>query len=482
MKPFSSREKSLYYGLTNVHEFVAMTMEDKGFQKMLNKIPFKEDKTILQRIKDLINEYIAELAKEIGFDIKDNSALKSSIEDIIDLVHSEDVQPHITKDDNIDRYEGGLYRFHYNKDGMPVSYEYAPVGEGRDAMTIPKTASKRAKEMHRKVKKSLEDSKSASQSVAKIEEKETLGEFTTGDRVSHSKWGEGVITKLNPEADSVTVEFDNARTTTKGKKELRSMAISGLIKLGDVSQPLKPATESEVITQPTTETSIAKKSITFDDGIEIDTGDIVLNKDQREALLKMANFVKDGHQEGNKTFGLEGYAGTGKTTVINILSQYIRIIKPFKRVAFSSPTHRANSVMRQNGIKGVNTLHSLFGLEPQINLEEFDIREAKFQKGHIKLSRGEILIIDESSLINDSLYDLIIKASKELQTQVIFIGDSAQLSPVKQSKPSKSFSNVDKKAKLTIVERTGKNPLLAESMNIRNTEEGRTADKNNLCK
>ncbi len=87
VKPFSPREKSLYYGLTNTHEFITMTMEDKGFQKMLNEIPFKEDKTILQRIKDLINEYITELAKEIGFDIKDNSALKSSIENIIDLIN-----------------------------------------------------------------------------------------------------------------------------------------------------------------------------------------------------------------------------------------------------------------------------------------------------------------------------------------------------------------------------------------------------------
>ena len=84
----------------------------------------------------------------------------------------------------------------------------------------------------------------------------------------------------------------------------------------------------------------------------------------------------------------------------------------------------------------------------------------------------DVYIIDEASMMNDALYKFVKESSANLGTQIIVVGDPAQLKPVKQKTLSKSFSEVDGLSELTIVERTGDNPLLAESMEVRNTTSG----------
>lgn len=211
-------------------------------------------------------------------------------------------------------------------------------------------------------------------------------------------------------------------------------------------------------------------TIKFPDGIKISTGTIKLNQQQEDALIAMAKFVSD---KDTKTFALKGYAGTGKTTILNVLRDYIQEKSRFKRVVSSSPTHRANSVMKQKGAENVFTLHSLFGLSPEIKLEEFDSRDAKFiQQNKVKIGYGDILIIDESSMINDALYEFVTKSAKIYDAQIIFVGDPAQLKPVKQEHLSKAFSQVEGSYELTKVERTGDNPLLKESMDVRNKTNG----------
>ena len=74
-------------------------------------------------------------------------------------------------------------------------------------------------------------------------------------------------------------------------------------------------------------------------------------------------------------------------------------------------------------------------------------------------------------MINQELFDFITKASKDLGVKVIFMGDPAQLSPVKSDTLSPVFSTEGQGYELTKVERTGDNPLLAEVTHIRNSED-----------
>ena len=202
--------------------------------------------------------------------------------------------------------------------------------------------------------------------------------------------------------------------------------------------------------------------------MEVDGKTITLNEQQENAVDKITNFILGGYKEGNQTFALRGYAGTGKTTILDKIRDDIRDKSPYSLIMNSSPTHRANAVMKLKGARDVFTLHSLLGLQPQMNLAEFDSKDATFKiANEPKLVPGSTLIIDESSMVNDQLYDYIMKLSEEARVQVIFVGDPGQIKPVKQKTLSKAFTEVDDIADLTTVERTGDNPLLKESTQLR---------------
>lgn len=210
---------------------------------------------------------------------------------------------------------------------------------------------------------------------------------------------------------------------------------------------------------------------TFDNGVKIPSP-VIPNSDQSNALNKVQKFIDSPSMQ---TFALKGYAGTGKTTILKLIDSYLR--KKGESVKYSSPTHRANSVMRsKNKNKDVYTLHALFGLSLELNLDKFDAKDANFkQNNDIKLSYGDFLVIDESSMINDELYKFIVNSSEQMGVKVLFVGDEGQVKPVKQKHKSKAFSAVDGSAELTIVERTGDNPLLKESTRIREASKSEDA-------
>jgi len=217
----------------------------------------------------------------------------------------------------------------------------------------------------------------------------------------------------------------------------------------------------------------------FPDGTVVKTGDINLNTGQREALHAMATFSKGN---GHDVFSLIGYAGTGKSTVINIFKEYLKKASS-KPIEFATPTHRANNVLLLKGVKGSFTLHSLLGLSPGVNLKDFNPRDPKFVPKHNNhIPRNGLVIIDESSMINDDLFDHITKIAKSSGTRIIFVGDDAQLKPVRQDNLSKALTSTRKRAVLDKVMRTGDNPLLAESMRLRQEDRDRNfsyiTDKN----
>ena len=223
--------------------------------------------------------------------------------------------------------------------------------------------------------------------------------------------------------------------------------------------------EEQIVQEP------KEHSFTFNDGFVIKTP-FELNDQQKEALLELEKFVLNPEKyNGNIT--LTGYAGTGKTTIISLFDKWLKhvSIKP----TYSAPTHRANAVTKQNNPKAtVKTLHKILGLKPTVDLEtanEYDLRVQKDKRtGGGGLSYGTLLIIDESSMMNDALYNILNEFKEYAGLGIIYIGDPAQLAPVKNNgKLSPVFVNAGiKQVQLTKVERTGDNPILEESTNIRN--------------
>ena len=223
-----------------------------------------------------------------------------------------------------------------------------------------------------------------------------------------------------------------------------------------IAEPIETVDVEEIPSAPEILSTGKKTGVTIDD----------LNEGQKAAYNDVLEFVND---PARRTHSLIGYAGTGKTTLLNLIKESIRKDKPFLSVVFTSPTHRANSVMKlKMPDENVRTIHSLLGLAPNEKIEDFDLRTATFQqKKNTRLEKPDILIVDESSMINDDLFGLITKQFKDIK--ILFVGDDAQIKPVKQATKSKALTSTQKVSVLNQVMRADNVKLLNESMLVRET-------------
>lgn len=192
---------------------------------------------------------------------------------------------------------------------------------------------------------------------------------------------------------------------------------------------------------------------------------INLNEDQIKSLSEIKEFLKDRSKD-NLFMCLSGAAGTGKTTIIK------EAIRGKERSSVvTAPTHQATIVISEAvGIKS-KTIHSLLGLRPDMELEEFSEKNLLFsQSVNSSMHEYSIVIIDESSMLNTDLVKLITETAKTFLVKVLFIGDKNQLPPIEpkdgKSQVSQKISSVFtrddiKQSCLTKIERQkDSNPLL----------------------
>lgn len=211
---------------------------------------------------------------------------------------------------------------------------------------------------------------------------------------------------------------------------------------------------------------------TFNDGFKINLP-FSLNDQQKSALYELEKFIEDYGTE----ITLSGYAGTGKSTIIGIFSKWLDHRIGRGNIVYTAPTHRANFITKQNNPNAnVYTLSALFGFTPDTDIAmeqgSLDLRELEFRsKNQVKYEPGQLIIIDEASMVQDGLYEYIQKIVAKDGVSVIYVGDSAQLRPVKSDHISKVFtSDGVPQITLTKVERTGDNPILKEATRLRRGE------------
>ena len=211
---------------------------------------------------------------------------------------------------------------------------------------------------------------------------------------------------------------------------------------------------------------------TFNDGFKINLP-FSLNDQQKSALYELEKFIEDDGTE----ITLSGYAGTGKSTIIGIFSKWLNNRIGRGNIVYTAPTHRANVITKQNNPNAnVYTLSALFGFTPDTDIAmeqgSLDLRELEFRaKNQMKYEPGQLIIIDEASMVQDGLYEYIQEIVAKHNGSVIYVGDSAQLRPVKSDHISKVFtSDGVPQITLTKVERTGDNPILKEATRLRRGE------------
>lgn len=174
---------------------------------------------------------------------------------------------------------------------------------------------------------------------------------------------------------------------------------------------------------------------------------INLTTDQRYALEKLQCFLES--QE--RVFILQGYAGTGKTTLLKGFCEYLQALS--KRFQLMAPTGRAAKVINQKTGFQATTVHK--GIYSYADLIEIEEGENNSEVSYLYQYRlwnnsnvhDSILIVDEASMVSDIfsvgeffrfgtgflLHDLVEYSRIQdttVTSKVIFIGDPAQLPPI----------------------------------------------------
>lgn len=150
------------------------------------------------------------------------------------------------------------------------------------------------------------------------------------------------------------------------------------------------------------------------------------NLQQGTAIEKMLDFLEN---PSARFFLLSGYAGTGKTFCIQHLISKVR-----GRMIFTAPTNKATKVIRDSLSSSdykpeCRTIYSLLGLRLEANGE---VKELAVPEDPIDLTQYRAVIVDEASMISSLLFEHIAKTANAQNLKFIFMGDPAQLPPVKE--------------------------------------------------
>lgn len=156
---------------------------------------------------------------------------------------------------------------------------------------------------------------------------------------------------------------------------------------------------------------------------------------QTLALKALSTFVIRG--DSGEVFLLKGYAGTGKTTLLGTLITNLWHIR--KKAVLMAPTGRAAKVMSAYTGAKAHTIHRkiYFPKKDRSGGVRFTLAPNRH--------RNTVFIVDEASMIPDAptdtggkgsgalLDDLMTFVNSGYKCQLVLVGDTAQLPPVKLS-------------------------------------------------
>lgn len=157
--------------------------------------------------------------------------------------------------------------------------------------------------------------------------------------------------------------------------------------------------------------------------------------DQRKAYNGLIEFIDSAYNPNDYKRALIGAAGTGKTYLVKALISNSKVSNSM--IGLATPTHKACRILAQSinisGIK-VNTLASDMGLKPNFNSDAFDVNNPPFDPfGVVKVGDYKVYILDEASMVPRGMCMLLEKIARENKCKILYIGDSSQLPPPKES-------------------------------------------------
>lgn len=153
-------------------------------------------------------------------------------------------------------------------------------------------------------------------------------------------------------------------------------------------------------------------------------------EEQKKLIFSMSKYILDG--QTNSTLVINGYAGTGKTTIISAL---VKVLSDAEiKMELLAPTGRAAKVMQYYSGVNTHTIHRKIYLKNSASVPHYAL--------NYKTVDDTVFIVDEVSMIAERsnennifgsgnlLGDLIEYVFAGNRNKLILVGDSAQLPPV----------------------------------------------------
>lgn len=198
-----------------------------------------------------------------------------------------------------------------------------------------------------------------------------------------------------------------------------------------------------------------------------------LTIDQQGAWDDLVRFLASDTEE---VFVVEGYAGTGKSTLVRFIMdcitktlQAIRLVNPKLpdyQLQLTATTNKAADALAQITGADVSTIHSHLGLRVQTDYRTRQTTLVEANKNAAPIMH-ELLFVDEASYMDAGLLTMFFKRVKNCK--VVFMGDPAQLVDFK-TKKAPVFLAPFPKAKLTkVMRQAAGNPILDLATKFRET-------------
>lgn len=237
------------------------------------------------------------------------------------------------------------------------------------------------------------------------------------------------------------------------------------IKKEEIAKEEKPKKEEEP------ENSFSYKGITIPTKFQ-------LSEEQEQALITLIENVTSGDTE---PITLSGFAGTGKTSVIRYLEDYLKQKRGYKFL-YGAPTHAATLYL------GYNVDRMPFTVASSVIQQRDDTGKIEYVlSGKVTTELDDystnIFVVDEASMIDSKTLDNFLKVTSRRGIKVIFMGDKMQLPEVTSGskvnpETKNSIKDVSKVftdfnlIQLSNVQRTKDNAILRVLTEIRNNPDG----------
>lgn len=206
------------------------------------------------------------------------------------------------------------------------------------------------------------------------------------------------------------------------------------------------------------------------------------NREQKNAIAKISDWFMD-KREGKVSDNwvvLEGEAGTGKTSIISDI--LLNTVSMFgSKVVTGAVSNQATDNIIDKISEQVSkifeisrkTVAGMLGLKMDTSTEKKGFIEDAYSRKEI--FDADIVIIDEASMVTEQLTDYV-KQAAQMGIPVLFIGDAAQINPIREGEYFNQRPEIQKDAPSPVFDRKNQTLVLSLKERVRQGEDSPILD------